>query len=169
MGASWGSRIVVGVPLAEVYSEQLTEKELTKYNPDTGEPFKKKMHVLERKFMGKPLPDLQPIKSYLGDHYADIRRDWDFLEGSGLEVFFFTDSMMMTQESYKTALVGVQVGRGTSDRRHVDWTVPVDESKDLVFTVAHKLYDLGYRIGTPINPDHLTSGPRVYMQLTVSG
>ena len=89
MSTDWGARAIVGVLLSDIYTEEVGSEEKTKYDPDTGTPYKVQVSVLNRTLFGKHLPSIEANKKQNTFETDKFNRNFnDLLKPYGLKVFF---------------------------------------------------------------------------------
>jgi hypothetical protein len=110
MSTDYSVRLIVGVPLAEIYSEEVYEDTKAKYNEETGAPYLVTVRKLRRTLFGRELPALEFKKGEYLYSREKVSRDWDDTQLSPLEVFFTNyNSEVESDWVLKNGIVGMEV------------------------------------------------------------
>lgn len=156
MGVDWSSKLLVGVPLMQVYTEEDIVKNISRYDTESGQPYLVAAQMLKRKFLRVELPDI-PYKQERYCARPKVTRNWDFLPAKELGVFFsFYDEY---DTSYlRTGVVGKAFVKHTANDHNWITSASISAIQSISEEVWESLKKFGYN-GLP---------PQVFNMLCVS-
>ncbi len=137
------SRVVVGIPLRELYTEQIVPDTVTRYTPDTEIPYQQKVRCLDRTFCGKPLPRLLYEAGPRGE---EVTREWETIEIAcerKMTTYFpWFPEKDRTHLLMDKGVVGLHIGEEACPKKRTV-IVPGDEITKVARSVERMFFKLG--------------------------
>jgi hypothetical protein len=146
MGVDYSATLVVGVKMSEVFHIDRITQTITKYNPDTGEPYRKEIDKDKLIFFGREIEE--PEEYHPGEWVSEVTKEagaqldafdtgeWCRNNGSGFHAY-----------DYNEVVVGLSVREGSSHRSYDDHHI-LEASEDFIKVkiaqVKERLGKLGY-------------------------